>query len=285
MIEDLTVKRVFLLGDTHGDTQSTQLAVQKAKHTDCDVILQLGDFGFMGAGVDKFLRKTNRALVDAGLHLFWVDGNHENHDRLDMWPLNEWGYRDTLPDNQLPENNGTPCHIHHLPRGFRWTWEGVRFLALGGAFSVDKDSRKEHISWWPQETISAGDVFRCGTDPADVMVTHDVPWEVEDPYGPHRLSKNLWPESNANRMALSSVVNLVKPRLLVHGHTHWRKTTVYDVGDYKIQVEGLSSNPYWKGGGLGEDQYSWFDLQAIKDLKDQSLNENKEPKSTQPPEA
>lgn len=265
MIEDIPVEKILLLGDTHGDSQSTQLAVATAKHRGCDVILQLGDFGFMGEGVDNFLWKTNRALVREGLHMFWVDGNHENHDRLDMWPLNEWGYHDTLPAAIFPDNAGTPCHIHHLPRGFRWEWGGCKFLACGGGYSIDRSSRKEHVSYWPQEVISQADVYRCGEDPTDVLVSHDVPWGIEDPYGPHREDKNLWPESVANRKALRAILEATRPRLLVHGHTHWRKSTTLVLEDaWRVQVEGFGCNPYWAGGGLSIDQWTVFSLSTLR---------------------
>ena len=268
MIEDLPVERILLLGDTHGDTSSTVLAVQRAKQNDCQVILQLGDFGFIGSGVDSFLHKTNRALIREGLHMFWIDGNHENHDRLDMWPLNKWGYHDTVPTAIFPDNAGTPCHLHHLPRGFRWTWGGIKFLALGGAYSIDKSSRQEHVSWWPQETITAGDVYRCGEAPCDVLVSHDVPWGVLDPYGPYRENKNLWLESNANRQALRAVVEATRPRLVVHGHTHWRKSTTMLLDDMGTlcQVEGLGCNPYWAGGGLSPDQWIVFELDTLRQV-------------------
>lgn len=253
-IHEMEPQNILLLGDTHGDLSSATGAVQMAQEKGCQVILQLGDFGFMGQGVDKFTHKLNRALAKAGIVLYWVDGNHENHDRI---------------ERLSPGPDGThqiETHIYHLPRGFRWEWGGVRFLALGGAYSIDKASRKEHVSWWPQERITEADIIRCGDAPTDVLVCHDVPWGVDDPYGSYRENKNLFPESNRNRQALRAVVEATQPRLVVHGHTHWRKSSWLRLEGcrHDVQIEGFGSNPYWAGGGLGSDQWDYLALSAMQ---------------------
>jgi hypothetical protein len=88
------------------------------------VILQLGDFGYTLDAA--FMRRVERTLARTGLHLVFVDGNHEAFTYLYRYPIGGNGLRTLTP------------HIHQLPRGFRWTWAGVRFLALGGAYSVDR---------------------------------------------------------------------------------------------------------------------------------------------------
>lgn len=249
MIDSLDPDSVMLLGDVHGDTNNALMMVQLAQQGDLKVILQLGDFGFMGQGVDRFIHMLNRALKRADIHLFWIDGNHENHDRLDMWPLNAHGYHDIH------------TNIHHLPRGFRWTWGGCKFLACGGAFSIDKANRTEYLSWWSQEAITQADIYRCGTEPADVLVSHDVPEGVLDPYGPWTSgsNKDLWPESAANRERLRAVVDAVRPRLVVHGHTHCRKsTTLYLEDSSRVQVEGFACN------GTGTDQWTVLSMETLR---------------------
>lgn len=56
-------------------------------------------------------------------------------------------------------------------------WAGVRFLGLGGAFSVDRNARKVGRSFWFEETITDEEVeLACenGKDGVDVMLAHDV---------------------------------------------------------------------------------------------------------------
>lgn len=225
--------KILLLGDTHGDTNDAQAYIQLAHNRGCQAVLQLGDFGFIGQGVDRFIYKVNRTLERLDMYLYWVDGNHENHDRLESIPLNGEGLR--------PIAN----RIYHLPRGFRWEWQGIKFLACGGAYSIDKGRRKAYVSWWPQETITQGDVYRCGTDLVDVLVSHDVPWGVLDPYGPQTGGgdKDLWPTSTANRKLLRAVLDNVDATMVIHGHTHHRKsTTMLREDGSRVQVEGYACN-------------------------------------------
>ena len=44
------------------------------------------------------------------------------------------------------------------PRAHRWTWQGVRFLALGGAYCIDRRDRTLNSGrwgWFTEETITA----------------------------------------------------------------------------------------------------------------------------------
>jgi hypothetical protein len=85
--------------------------------------------------------------------------------------LDETGGNQTTP--VWPVAIGDRCR--YLPRGLRWDWRGVRFGALGGAFSVDRRERVEGESWWWAEVISDADVERLGDARLDVLVTRDAP--------------------------------------------------------------------------------------------------------------
>lgn len=58
--------------------------------------------------------------------------------------------------------------VQWIPRGCRWVWNGVRFGAVGGAFSVDWRRRTPGDSWWPDhENVSDTDIERLGSDALD----------------------------------------------------------------------------------------------------------------------
>lgn len=209
-------ERVLLLGDLHGEHGWLKMAARAAVENDCPVILQLGDFGFWphyGSG-KHFLKNVEQTLERYGLELWWVDGNHENHDWLAEQPHIDGFWR-----------MGRTVHI---ARGARWEWSDVRFLGCGGAYSIDKRRRTEGESWWAGETITEGDVRRCVKGPADVMVTHDAPWGVAGVMGPGTVGdKDSFPESEANRKRVQAIVDAVRPQLLVHGHYHHRNSGMY----------------------------------------------------------
>jgi hypothetical protein len=151
---------------------------------------------------------------------------------------------------------------------------------LGGAFSIDKEwRRKEEASltyltgkdhhetlWWSTETINfiEADLAKANAlekGPVDLMFTHDCPTGVDVP-GIHAVDKWKWPETWQNRDLLREVVDVARPKLLVHGHYH----TAYEGGFYwepgeDGQLDGC------KVIGLSNDGFSGFavvlDLDAL----------------------
>jgi Icc-related predicted phosphoesterase len=218
--------KVLLLGDVHGESGWLKLAIRTADALEIDTILQLGDFGYWphtGSG-KVFWNEAKTNLSQRGIQLWWVDGNHENHDWIDAQPRDENGLWQDGP-------------IVHIGRGARWIWgDGVTFLGCGGAYSIDKSWRTEGTSWWAGETISEADVIRCDGPDVDVVVTHDAPWGAANVIGYETVGdKDDYPDSAANRKRVAAICDIVKPKLLVHGHYHHRNSTVYK----SSRVEGF----------------------------------------------
>ncbi len=138
----------------------------------------------------------------------WIDGNHDNHDALG-----------TLhPDDDGIVPIGPRCS--YLARGLRWEWRGVRFGALGGAFSVDWSDRAVGESWWPGEVLTQADVDRLGERPLDVLVCHDAP--AGAPLRGLALPPADEIQAKDVRDLLSEAVRQTRPKLVVHGHWHHR---------------------------------------------------------------
>ncbi|KXO98402.1 Calcineurin-like phosphoesterase superfamily domain (plasmid) [Tsukamurella tyrosinosolvens] len=207
---------VAIAGDWHANVNWAKHAITTAARRGAEAIVQAGDFGMLpGPFVKQYLDELDETLSIHQLHLLWVDGNHEDHASLEAWPV-----RDGV--HPIRER------ITHLPRGYRWSWSGKTWLALGGAVSVDRAHRSPGLDWWPDEAISDSDVARSiSPGPADVMISHDSPagGRVLDEWlgvNGFRLSEQLQDDCDANRARLRKVVDAVQPRLLVHGHYHWR---------------------------------------------------------------
>jgi len=209
-------ERVLLVGDTHGDLAWWRHLIQLADEHQCQGIFQLGDFGIWpGAEGRRYLDAVESSLDAAGLTGWFVDGNHDDFDQLLALPVGPDGWRPVRP------------HLFHAPRGHRWSWQGVRFLAMGGAGSVDVAKRIPGRTWWPQEAITDEDVSRVvAGGPVRVMLTHDAPTRARPvPLGEtHWELEGVLPEvldyCAASQARLQSVVDATKPELLVHGHWH-----------------------------------------------------------------
>jgi hypothetical protein len=237
----------MLAGDWHGNAAWAVDAVEYAGILGFPVIVQLGDFGFWredDSWGQRYLDKLSDALDNWDVQLFWLDGNHEDHERLQSIPLD--------PDTGL---RPIAERITHLPRGYRWTWHGETWMALGGAASVDRHMRKEGVSWWPGETLTDDDITRAIADGehVDIVVSHDAPDLVSVP-GLERPSS--WPDdairrSEAHHAMVGSVVDAVGATRLFHGHMHVRyhATRVSESG-LVTEVNGLDCDGTSRGANL-----------------------------------
>ena len=202
------VDTIAFVGDVHADIDHVVRVIRKHGKK-VDVFIQLGDFGYYF--VPPFLDAIQEELEKHDAIFLFVDGNHENFPVLHGYPVDKDGVR------RLRQR------LWHLPRGFRWTWSQVRFLALGGAHSVDRTQRIPGYSWWPEEHLTSADVlWAINGGGVDVMVTHDCPDRVDIP----GISNPGWfPEeeiraSENHRTILGGVVDTVRPSLLWCGHYH-----------------------------------------------------------------
>lgn len=232
---DVDPKKVLVAGDTHGDSRHFAYLCMVARDNGCEVILQVGDFGFWPKDrsfYPRFHRTIEEQLAAHDLRCFWIDGNHEDHDAL-----NEIARAEEASPT-LGKFWKVAKRCFYVPRGTRWTWNGVRMLGLGGAYSIDRKHRIKGYDWFEQEVLSDEDV-KVGRDEVDIMFTHDVPFGVlETELG------TRFPASVRNRERVLEVVEAVKPKLLMHGHLHHRyeKNLPYKYGGSWCKVVGLDCN-------------------------------------------
>ncbi len=269
--------RALLLGDTHGNQRRCVQAIAAARDTGCSAVVQVGDFGYWPHNTSGlwFLRNVEKFAAEAELPFYWLGGNHENWAMIakylehatDPAALGVDALART-PDVPGRGKGGQPSprapgYLRYLPRGCRWEWGGVRFLALGGAWSIDWHLREQGRSWWPTEMIDDADVERAvaGGD-VDVLLCHDAPGDYLVP-GMHAFMK-MNPgagvggnRTQENRDRLTAVVEATHPRLVVHGHYH----EMYD----RDAVWALGTPEKWHNRvvGLGADVSGDLRQQAV----------------------
>ncbi len=140
--------RIFITGDTHCDydwhkLNTTNFPEQKNLTKD-DYVIITGDFGGVW-GQDKTDKYIIKTYEKRNFTTLFVDGNHENHDALDGYPVEEWH------GGKIHRISNT---VIHLMRGQVYEIGGKTFFTMGGAQSTDKIYRKEGISWWARELPS-----------------------------------------------------------------------------------------------------------------------------------
>lgn len=186
MISKIKIKRkesnmIYITGDTHGDIDRFfEEGMIYDKLDENDTLIICGDFGFIWAnesntvGFNQDNDDLDRLSYKPYTILF-VDGNHENHDRLSKYPEVE-RYGNTV--HKIRNN------IYHLERGRIYTIEGKTFFTFGGAYSIDKYMRREGVSWWTGELPNKEEyergiqAIKDDDYKVDYIITHTCPNEI-----------------------------------------------------------------------------------------------------------
>lgn len=198
---------VYITGDLHADFRrlsSTQFPWQKGMTRD-DFVIVCGDFGGVW-DVSSTPREEYWLswLEDKSFTLLFVDGNHENFDRLNA-------------EFEVVEFCGGKAHrirdnVYHLRRGNIYEICGKKIFAFGGASSHDIEDgvidpkdyetigdalrsyrnrtragqqlRINHISWWREELPSYAEMQRGIQNleqhgyQVDYVISHCLPQTV-----------------------------------------------------------------------------------------------------------
>jgi Icc-related predicted phosphoesterase len=269
------VEKILFAGDTHGEEDHVRYLLQMAVKENAQAVFVLGDFGIwdhMDGGA--FTSSVSKFSKQYEVPVYFLPGNHENYDLLFEYEAE----KPRCGDGFVWLKPG----VGYSPRGHRWAWNGVRFMSLGGAYSVDKQwrlmdneravrqaemkrdreskltARERYVlrtgqwTWWYQEEISQEELdhaLRPGE--VDVLLTHDKP-RAASPGWNRKDIEECW----ENQEAIQEVVDAKTPRLLLHGHLHYAYDQRLANGTY---VKAFDCDPEASrhSGGSGEKTGSW----------------------------
>lgn len=170
---------IYITGDTHipidiGKLNTTHFSAQKDL-TEKDYVIICGDFGGVwdGSNEEKYWIKW---LTEKKFTTLFVDGNHENFDRLNALEVVDFcgGKAHKINDK-----------IYHLMRGEVFNIDGKRIFTFGGASSHDKEYRKEGVNWWEEELPSEDEIENAIRNlekhnwAVDYVITHCAPISIQ----------------------------------------------------------------------------------------------------------
>lgn len=194
---------LYVTGDIHGDCKEILEYVRVKNLDNHDYVIVAGDFGCIWNGSKGENQRLDRISQELdGCNLAFVDGNHENFNLLDKYPVEIW--------------NGGKIHrirpnIIHLMRGQMFLIEGKRIFCFGGARSQDirdgllraddkvqllqqvrqleNQGRKLYrivdVDWWEQEMPSEEEmeegrkILSQWGWKADFVISHCCPTQVQ----------------------------------------------------------------------------------------------------------
>lgn len=234
--------KILLGGDSHGDWRFLSDLQVRAQQQEAEVILILGDFGFF-----PHWNHWQRILdLPKPVPIYFLDGNHEDHSILDT---------SATEVIQIADN------LFYLPRGYKWEWEGVSMMSLGGAHSVDRAVRVLDYDWFLEEELTEEDVDRATAHQSvDILFTHDCP-SVISPSQLLGRTVNTIEAAERNRSKLTQVMYSLNPKRVYHGHWHHYHQTVvtlYEV-EHNCTITGLDCNQ------ATSDNWTILDLHLFKE--------------------
>jgi hypothetical protein len=158
---------IFVSGDTHSDSDIHKLGSEKLQHlTKSDYIVILGDFGLIFESNKESSKEKYWLdwLNQKAFTTLFIDGNHENFDRLLNCPTQDFF---SGKASRIAET------VWYLRRGEIYEIDGCKFFCFGGASSVDRKLRMPGITWWPQEIPSEAELQHA----MENLERHD--WDVD----------------------------------------------------------------------------------------------------------
>ncbi len=214
---------IHITGDTHGsrDWGKIFMASKNKQIKAGDYVIICGDFGCIWEGNGNDDRLLDR-YAKLPFTILFVDGNHENFDRLYEYPIEEWngGKIHKIRDN-----------VFHLMRGHIFTIEDKTFFCMGGGTSIDKEWRLQYEQenksykksskiWWEQEIPTLGELgmgnvnLQKANNQVDYIITHTIGNRVMEE-GLHYIK-----ESSVLNEWLDAVMETVDYKYWFCGHFH-----------------------------------------------------------------
>jgi len=211
--------KTMVCGDIHGRWSYLNDIINK-KHP--DIILQCGDFGFF----PRLFPHKNK-IKNGKCKIYWCDGNHEDH----------WAIKD-LKDNEVASN------VFYMKRGNTLILpDGKTVLFMGGADSIDKNTRIIGCDWFPDEVITQSDVNNLLNIKIDIIISHTLPKEFDLIINNKWLMEKL---RDPSRMALSYLLDKYRPSLWYFGHFHMHQTGKYKNTEWTCLNMAGGGNGWWE---------------------------------------
>ncbi len=235
---------VFITGDTHAEFKyrfNTKNFPEQKLMTKGDFVIICGDFGgvWEKGGESGFEKYILDWFEERNYTLLFIDGNHENFDRLNAYPVKEW------KGGKVHEIRP---HVLHLMRGQVFEIGGKSFFTFGGASSHDvsggilepddpdfheKKARMQrnyepfrinHVTWWKEEMPNEEEWeegkrnLLAHGNAVDFIITHCCATSTQASFAP----KSLYPP-DAHTDYLDEIKNTVVFQKWFFGHYHFNE--------------------------------------------------------------
>ena len=168
---------LYFSGDIHGSPWSVKRFCEKQKLSKEDILVLLGDVGanYHGDWRDDEMKKVLAKLAPT---ILCIHGNHE------IRPWNIDGYYETVWHGGKVWVQAQYPNLLFAQDGEIFNINGLSYIAVGGAYSVDKHYRLARgYGWWeneqPSEEIKVYVEQQLRENGIDVILSHTCPFKYE----------------------------------------------------------------------------------------------------------
>lgn len=168
---------VYLTGDIHGSPWGVKQFCRKAKLSEKDTIVLLGDVSANYYG-DERDNEVKDVLSQLKPMILCVHGNHEMRPwRIKGYHVVEWNGGQAWVQKRYP-------NLLFAKDGEIFNLEGRRCIVIGGAYSVDKFYRLSRgAGWWsdeqPSPEIKEYVESQIQEHKIDIVLSHTCPYKYE----------------------------------------------------------------------------------------------------------
>ncbi len=211
---------IYFKGDTHGGYRDIIKFCNRQHLLRTDVIIILGDAGYNYYGGERD--------ADAKLHLsrvkptiLCIHGNHEIRPvNIPSYKTREWNGGIVWYEEEYP-------NLLFAKDGEIYTLNGLNYLAIGGAYSVDKHLRlRRGAGWWedeqPSDETKRYVEEQVRAHKVDVILSHTCPRK----YIPTEVFLPMVDQStvdNSTEIWLDQIEEVVNYKAWYCGHWHTDK--------------------------------------------------------------
>jgi 3-oxoacid CoA-transferase subunit A len=210
---------VYITGDTHGNFDDIEEFCEENETTNSDVLIILGDVGinFYGGVIDRELKER---LAEFPITFLCIHGNHERRpESIASYKKGKcFGGGIVYVEPEFP-------NLRFARDGEVYKLAGKRCLVIGGAYSVDKDSRTPGVDWWADEQPSEEIMIRVERKldalkwRVDAVLSHTCPYQ----YRPtEQFSGRIWVDHSTEKW-LDEIEKRLRYKEWWCGHFHTEK--------------------------------------------------------------
>lgn len=227
---------IYIFGDTHGAVDIEKVFFIDESYKKGDFIIICGDFGVLWRDeIDSNEAILMREFAKLPPTLLFIDGNHENFNRLSKLPKRKkFG-------GIVGEYIKDKCY--HLKRGGIYQIAGRNIFTMGGAKSIDIAERERDISWWEGENITDSQMKYALQNLAkfkgqiDIVITHTCP----NCFLPH-IDKHLGLDFKiADKNSVWLEILAQKIALNQSGSIEWFFGHWHSDLDFKVEIDSRES--------------------------------------------